>query len=234
MCAPLIVTFDFYSALVDYETSILPAVRAMCGDELDARALTRTWRAKQLEWAQLSNSLQRGRISFRECTRRALVHTFARAGRALSRSDVEPLVAAWDDLAPWPEANAMLRNIKARGYRIALLSNGDEAMLRAGSRGFDVEFDDVFASSRAGVYKPHPAMYALPVEALGCAPADILHVAGSAIDAMGAKLAGLRCAWSNRAGDPPMMPDALPDHEFRNLTGLLDILPGAAKDPAPS
>jgi 2-haloacid dehalogenase len=234
MRTPLIVTFDFYSALVDYETSVAPAVRAVCGDDPAALALTRTWRAKQLEWAQLSNSLQCGRISFRECTRRALVHTFARAGHALSRPDVERLVAAWDQLAPWPEANAALRETKARGYRIAVLSNGDDAMLRAGVRAFDVEFDDVFASDRAGVYKPHPAMYALAVEALGCAPGDILHVAGSAIDALGAKLARLRCAWSNRAGDPPMMPDVLPDHELRDLTGLLDILPEATKDRAPN
>jgi 2-haloacid dehalogenase len=235
MRAPLIVTFDFYSALVDYETSVVPAVRAVCSDDLDAPALTRTWRAKQLEWAQLSNSLQRGRIPFRECTQRALVHTFARAGRALARADVELLVAAWDHLAPWPEANATLRETKARGYRIAVLSNGDDAMLRAGLGAFDVEFDDVFASNDAGVYKPHPAMYALPAEALGCAPADILHVAGSAIDVLGAKLAGLRCAWSNRAGDPPLLPDTLADHPLRDLTGLLDILPlRATKDRAPN
>ena len=108
-------------------------------------------------------------------------------------------------------------------------------MLRAGLRAFDVDFDDVFASDAAGVYKPHPAMYALPVEALGCAPDDILHVAGSAIDALGAKLARLRCAWSNRAGDPPMLPDPLADHELRDLSGLLDILPlEATKDRAPN
>jgi 2-haloacid dehalogenase len=234
MRTPLIVTFDFYSALVDYETSVVAALRALCNDDLNARALARTWRAKQLEWAQLSNSLQRERVPFRECTRRALVHTFARAGRTLEQADVDRLVAAWDHLAPWPDAIATVREIKARGYRIGVLSNGDEAMLRAGLRAFDVEFDHVFTSSRAGVYKPHPAMYVLPVETLGCAPEDVLHVAGSAVDALGAKLARLRCVWSNRAGDPPLLPDALPDHMLGDLTGLLDVLPRGAKDRAPS
>jgi 2-haloacid dehalogenase len=223
---PGIVTFDFYTALVDCETSVAAVVREVCGcDDRDARALTRTWRQKQLEWAQLSNSLARGRIPFRECTRRALVRTFETARLTLAQDDVDSLLAAWDRLKPWPEASATLREIKARSYRIGVMSNGDEAMLRAGLHAFDVAFDDVFSSDRPGVYKPHPAIYALPSQALHCAAGDVLHVAGSAVDAMGAKLAGLRCAWSNRAADAPMLPDVLPDHEMRDLAGLLDILP---------
>lgn len=226
---PRIVTFDFYTALVDYERSLLPAVRAACGENVDATALTRAWRAKQLEWAQLSNSLQRGRIPFRECTRRALVYTFARVGRSLSPSEADALVAAWDSLAPWPEAAATLAEIGARGYPIAVMSNGDEAMLRAGAGSLGIAFDYFFASDRAGAYKPHPSMYALPAQTLGCAPADVLHVAGSGIDVMGAKLAGLRCAWSNRSNEPAMSPETPPDHELRDLAGLLDILPRARR-----
>lgn len=222
--APAAVTFDFYTALVDCQTSVAAVVREVCGDGVDAAAFARTWRAKQLEWAQLSNSLARGRIPFADCTRRALAYTCACTGAKLARDDVERLLEAWHRLKPWPEAQATLAKIKARGYRIAVMSNGDEAMLRAGVRCFDVAFDDIFSSEHAGVYKPHPAMYALPSRALGCAGVDVLHVAGSAIDAMGAKVAGLRCAWTNRGGDPPMLPDVLPDHEMRDLAGLLDIL----------
>jgi len=231
---PRLVTFDFYTALVDYEGSLTPAMRTVCDSDADATALTRAWRARQLEWAQLSNSLQRARIPFRECTRRALAYTLARAGRTLADAESARLVAAWDDLAPWPEAQATLAQIKARGYAIGVLSNGDEAMLRAGLRGFDVTFDHVFASDRAGVYKPHPALYALPQRTLGCMATDVFHVAGSGIDAMGAKLAGLRCAWSNRNGEPAISPDTPPDYEMRNLAGLLGVLPGAATTPAPS
>jgi 2-haloacid dehalogenase len=230
---PRVVTFDFYTALVDYEGSLVPIVREACGGDVDAVALSRAWRAKQLEWAQWSNSLQRGRIPFRECTRRALIHTLARAGCELPSSQVIDLVDAWNRLAPWPEAEATLAEITARGHSIAVLSNGDEAMLRAGAHAFGVTFDHFFASDRAGVYKPHPAMYALPARELRCAPGDILHVAGSGLDAMGAKLAGLRCAWSNRANEPAPDPEILPDHPMRDLAGLLDILP-RIKGRAPS
>ena len=221
---PRLVTFDFYTALVDYEGSLLPVLRAACPDVSDATALVRGWRAKQLEAALLSNSHGRGRVPFRELTRRALVYTFARVRQPLSDALAERLVAAWDALAPWPEANATLAALKDRGYAIALLSNGDEAMLRAGCARFDVAFDHVFASEQAGFYKPHPAIYAMPLTRLGLAASDVLHVAGSGNDAAGAKVAGLRCAWSNRAGEPMLEPDARPDHEMRDLAGLLAIL----------
>lgn len=219
-----LVTFDFYTALVDYEGSLLPAVRQVCEPPADPVQLLRAWRAKQLEGALLSNSLQRGRVSFRELTRRALVYTLTRASQPLSKMRIDELVSEWDGLSPWPEAKSTLAELKARGYALGVLSNGDEAMLRAGLRSFDVMFDHVLASDHAGVYKPHPAIYALPLERLGIAREQVLHVAGSANDVAGAKLAGLRCAWSNRNGEPMLQPDVKPDYEMRSLADLLHIL----------
>ena len=219
-----LVTFDFYTALVDYESSLLPAVRQVCEPSADPVQLLRAWRAKQLEGALLSNSLQRGRVPFRELTRRALIYTFAKAGHSLSKTCVDDLVSAWDGLSPWPEANSTLADLRARGYVLGLLSNGDETMLRAGMRCFDVMFDHVLASDHAGVYKPHPAIYALPLERLGVAREQVLHVAGSANDVAGAKLAGLHCAWSNRNGEPMLQPDVKADYEMRSLADLLRVL----------
>ncbi len=42
---------------------------------------------------------------------------------------------------------------------------------------------------------------------------------------MGALAAGLACAWSNRTGDVLLDPELVPDHEFDNLSGLLEVLP---------
>jgi 2-haloacid dehalogenase len=221
---PRLVTFDFYTALVDCTSTIASAVSAVMGERVDARAFARAWRTRQLEWAQWSNSLQRGRIPFRECTRRALVSTLQQEGVPLNAAQSDELVAAWDRLEPWPEADASLAAIRSRGYPIAVLSNGDEAMLRSGVVAFDVSFDHVFASDRAGAYKPHPAMYALPSHALGIDPADVLHVAGSGVDAMGAKLAGLRCVWSNRRGEPGVDDAVTPDAQIRDLSGLVALL----------
>jgi 2-haloacid dehalogenase len=219
---PRLITFDVYTALVDVEAGLVPAVKRIRG--ADAVALVREWRAKQLEYAQVSNSLQRERIPFRVITRRALDYVAGRIGTPIDEAQAQELCAAWDALPPWPEAGATLAGLKARGYRLGLLSNGDEEMLRAVARSSGIAFDEVMASDHAGFYKPHPAMYALPAKRLGLGPEDVLHVAGSPTDVLGAKLAGLRCAWSNRKGDRPLDPRGKPDHEMADLSGLLAIL----------
>ena len=97
-------------------------------------------------------------------------------------------------------------------------------MLRALIQRLDVPFDHVFAADQAGVYKPHPAIYHLPVQRLNVAPERILHVAGSARDVMGAKAAGLKCFWVNRTGDRVLDPTLDADATAPDLTGVLDFL----------
>ena len=223
-----LVTFDVYTALFDVESGISGAIRESCGEGVDAPALAKAWRAKQLEYAQVSNSLQRGRIRFRVITRRAMDYTFARAGVALSGEQRDALDRAWDRLPPWPEARATLAELRARGYPLGLLSNGDEEMLRSLAKAIGIDFDAVLASDHAGHYKPHPSMYLLPRQRLGIGDDEVLHVAGSATDVLGCKSAGLRCAWSNRGGDLMLDPGVRADHEMPDLAGLLGILPKGA------
>src|SRR5688572_7416103 len=126
----MLLTFDMYSALVDFEGGLVGPVARACSSA-DTGVVIRTWRAKQLEYAQLSNSLQRERIPFRVITRRALDYVLGRMGVELGEHGREELVAAWDRLPPWPEADAALNALAARGDTLAILSNGDESMLRA-------------------------------------------------------------------------------------------------------
>jgi 2-haloacid dehalogenase len=67
-------------------------------------------------------------------------------------------------------------------------------------------------------------VYALPRERLRLEPREVLHVAGSATDVLGCKLAGLPCAWSNRHGDRMIDPGVRADREMRDLAGLLEFL----------
>jgi len=219
-----LLTFDVYTALADVEGSLAPTLRERLPRHVDSLEIVRTWRRKQLEYALISNSLDHGRVPFGTITRRALDYALGRAQVVLSETTLQDLVAAWEQLQLWPEAESVLKEIAARGYRIGLLSNGDETMLRALAARWPIQCDDVFASDRAGYYKPHPSVYAFPLEALGLAADQMLHIAGSATDVMGAKSAGLRCVWSNRAQDRLLDARLAPDHEFEDLRGLLPIL----------
>lgn len=220
-----LVTFDVYMALLDIEGSLTPVVsNAFSLPEASARGFVRTWRAKQMERAAISNSLGKGRTSFRAATAMALDYAAGQAGVDMDPQDRARLIEAWDRLTPWPEANAVVSKVKEMGYATAILSNGDRDMLEAAADAFAPGFDHILSSEQAGYYKPHPAIYRLSKTELGIESEHVLHVAGSPNDIIGAVSAGLACIWSNRRGDRLLDPDYAPLAEYADLKGVIDFL----------
>ena len=220
---PELITFDAYAALTDYRSSLLPAIESFRDlDCAHAAEFLDLWRARQLAIAALSNALERGRISFRNCTALALDYALNHYRLDIGASAREELVHTWYPLKPWPEANRVLAALKAKGCRLAILSNGDQDMLEALAAQLDTPFDYIFSSEQCGMYKPHPSVYAMPGRAMGIN--NYLHVAGSANDVIGAGAAGISCYWSNRQGDRVALPDYGPDHQGPDLTGILGIV----------
>lgn len=219
-----LITFDVYTALFDIENSLTPLVNGTLHGPVDGLSFTRAWRRKQLEYALISNSLSQARIPFETITQRALDDTLARFHVELAQTSRASLLEAWRNLQPWPEAIDVLNTLKAHGYSLGLLSNGDTDALHALSAKFPPVIDHIFSSEQAGSYKPHPSIYALPLHRLNMKVHEILHVAGSPIDVLGTKAAGLRCAWSNREQQPHLDPSYKADYETRDLAGLLEVL----------
>jgi len=220
-----LLTLDVYTAIFDLETSLGPRLARAAAIDLDsARRLVNTWHAHQLTYYLISNSLGRGRVLSRTVLRRALDVALAEAGLACAEAEREPLVDAWDALDPWPETAEVLTALHQRGYPLALLSNGDERSLRALADRLPVPMAGVYAGDQAGVYKPHPAIYALPLTAHNLPPEAVLHVSGSAGDTHGARNAGLPCYWSNRKGKLVYDPACRATYEYPDLRGLLEIL----------
>jgi len=217
-----LITFDVYTALFDIESSLTPVVSQLL--DLDGLTFVRAWRRKQLEYALISNSLQKGRISFELLTQRALDDTLTRSNLNLPNNLKTRLLDAWQTLQPWPEAAAVLESIKARGYTMGVLSNGDTAMLKILIRRLPPVIEHIFSSEQAGHYKPHPAVYALALQTLSLAADQVLHVAGSATDALGTKAARLQCAWSNRNHEPLIDPTYPVDFDMPDLSRLLEML----------
>lgn len=221
-----LVTFDVYMALLDIEGSLKSVVQETLGLDADtATAFVRLWRTKQMERAAISNSLEKSRKSFRECTAMALDYCLGRYNLALSADTRHKLIFAWDTITPWPEAAAAIINVKTKGCQTAILSNGDQNMLEAVARNFSPNtFDHILSSESAGYYKPHPSVYDLPTTALSIAKEDIVHVAGSPNDVLGAIAAGMKCIWSNRYADLLLDPTYPPTYEISNLTGVADLI----------
>ncbi len=211
--------------LLDIQSSLVPLVsEALDIDAAGAYPLVRLWRDKQMARAAASNSLGMGRVSFRKCTRLGLNHMLARAGCNMNNAQMDRMISAWDRLIPWPDAREVIDECKLKGYSVALLSNGDQDQLNAINRAFGSVFDHVLSSETAGYYKPHPDVYGLTAKVLGIAKKDVLHVAGSGNDALGAEAFGMPCYWSNRTREVDMDPTYPPSFTGPDLTGLLNII----------
>lgn len=220
-----LITFDIYSASLDINGSAVPVVQEVLGiPESRAREFFQVWRAQQWNYLLLKNSIQDGFTNYYDITRGLLDYMEKRTGLAITGEQKDRLMRIWTTFSAWPEAKPILEEVKQRGYAIAMLSNGDLDMLEPLQDSTGIRFDHIFSGDMAGCYKPSPGIYELPYKKLNIRKEEMLHVAGSMFDVMGAKAAGCTCAWSNRHGDVLLNEAYAPDYELKNLSQLLDIL----------
>lgn len=78
---------------------------------------------------------------------------------------------------PYPEAEAVLRNLKERGYRLGIIASqplgSEQRLARFGLRDF---FDVICASAEEGLDKPDPALYRRALTRAECAPEDAVMI----------------------------------------------------------
>ncbi|WP_309493367.1 HAD-IIIA family hydrolase [Candidatus Hecatella orcuttiae] len=138
-------------------------------------------------------------------------------GRALSGSPVQG-------------AFQLLKALKEKGYRLALVCNGDSVGTRRvmASSGLTNSFDVVVISGDVGIEKPDPRIFQIALERLGVKPEEAVMV-GNRVDAdvVGAKRAGMRSIlfkWNNRYPDSIDSEEKKPDFTVRSLDEVLKII----------
>lgn len=211
--------FDAYGTLFDFN-SAASAARDELGD--DWQRLSDLWRLKQLQYTWL-RGLAQHHAEFWQVTGDAL--DFALATLKIQRPGLrERLMNLYLELSTYPEVPAMLRELKGRGMKLAILSNGSPPMLAAivKNSGLVDVFDAVLSVEEVGVYKPHPSVYGLAAERLQIAPARICFLSSNGWDAFSAKAFGFKVVWCNRFGQAPERIPAMPDGEITDLS----VLPG--------
>ncbi len=105
---------------------------------------------------------------------------------------------------PYPETEAVLRELRRRGLGLHVVSNNTDYLVEAVHRlGWDQRFDSLTYSQEAGAEKPDRRVFELALRRAGCTPAEGLYVGDSwEADYLGACRAGLRGVWLNRDGRP--------------------------------
>ncbi len=224
------VLFDAYGTLFDVYSIGAAAERLFPGA---GERLGILWRDKQIEYTRLTSMSGKAR-SFRDCTRAGLRFATKRLGLTLGSAAEDELMACYDRLEPFAENRAVLDELKRRGIRAGILSNGDPDMLDAvvGNAGFADLIDPLLSVEGTGRFKTDPATYALGTAALGLAAPQVLFVSSNCWDAIGATWFGYTTLWINRFGLPLDELGAAPTRTGTNLADVLTFSFASSGNPA--
>jgi 2-haloacid dehalogenase/putative hydrolase of the HAD superfamily len=213
------VTFDCYGTLIDWEQGIAEAFAALAA-RLHAPVDTKRALAlyARIEPAVQAESFQSYRGVLTETARRVA----AELGWALPEAHAGFLADSVPYWRPFPDTNRALWRLAEAGYRLGILSNVDDALLKWTRRHFLARFEVVVTAEQVGSYKPAPGHFVAARNLIGARP--WLHAAQSYFhDIAPARALGIQTAWINRKGD--VAPDGgKPDRECRTLGDLADWL----------
>ncbi|HEV8311914.1 MAG TPA: haloacid dehalogenase type II [Burkholderiaceae bacterium] len=220
---PRAVLFDAYGTLFDVYSVGLAAEQLFPGA---GERLSTLWRDKQIEYSRLT-SMSRRYKPFWELTRSALRFAAHRLQLELGAAAEDRLMNEYRHLSPFPENREVLQQLKARGVRAGILSNGDPEMLGIAvkSAGFADLLDPVLSVHETKAYKTDPATYALGTAALKLPAKHILFVSSNGWDAIGATWFGYTTLWVNRMGLPLEQLDTQPTRIGRSLRDVLSFFP---------
>jgi 2-haloacid dehalogenase len=210
-------TFDCYGTLIDWNGGIGRELERLFGADR-AGALLRTYH-------ELEPEVEREKPvrTYRDVMTVALARVAERAGLQLPPGEEDGLAASLPTWEPFAEVRAALEDARARGWKLAILSNTDRDYLNASIVRIGVPFDLVVVASEIGSYKPAHRHWQVFDELAGASIAAHVHVAASLFhDVEPAVALGLPTIWVNRLGEEP---EPQPDVELRSLDGL-----GAALD----
>ena len=222
-----VLAFDQYGTIVDMQKGLTEAVTPFLrqkGWTGKPDSFVTWWRRTHFENSMIDALCDRGHTPYREIGQRAVSHVMDRCGITYTQEEVRRLVAEIEKLKPFPDVVAVLERLRAAGYKLAILSNGDRDMLAAAGPHIGFRFDHVISVEEAGYFKPHWKTYAKAAEIVGVEPSCILFVANHAFDCIGAKSYGMRTAFIDRRkrpfGHTPHQPD-LVFADFAELAAAL-------------
>ncbi|OBZ95949.1 haloacid dehalogenase [Pararhizobium polonicum] len=209
--------FDAYGTLFDVHAAVRRHAPAMGAD---GQAFSDLWRAKQLEYSWI-RTLMGTYTDFWTLTEQSLDYAFARFPSA-DRTLKTALLDAYWHLDCYPEVPGVLKHLKDRGARIAILSNGTPQMLQSAVKkaGLDLIIDDIFSVETVKSFKTAPAVYDMVTTTYRLYPDAVSFQSSNRWDIAGATKFGFRTVWINRGNMPDEYADYGPSLILPSLESL--------------
>lgn len=214
-------SFDCYGTLVDWNGGIRATLARLWPDEDSAGLLERYHEIEPR--VELDGSL-----SYREVLAQALRLLAETEGLELAAEDEPALAESLPSWPAFPEVPGELEELRARGWRLAILSNSDPDLLAASLRQIGVPVELTITADIAGSYKPAHGHWERLFERDDVDRSRHVHVAASAFhDLPPAAELGIPAVWINRLGETSPEPRAAELHDLNGLADTLDsLVPG--------
>jgi len=202
-------TFDCYGTLIDWNGGIRAELARVFGDDRADEQLAR--------YHELEPEIEAdGALGYREVMIEAMRRLGAPPGEESGLADSLP---RWQ---PFPEVRTALVEARARGWKLAILSNSDPPQIAASKDLIGVPFDETVVAGEIHSYKPALGHWREFTARTGADPSRHVHVAASLFhDIAPAQMLGLPSIWINRLGERP---GPRPTVELTDLSGLPDAL----------
>lgn len=217
-------TFDCFGTLVDWRHGIANGIDLLFPGQ--GGTLLEVYIGHEAEVQTESPGMR-----YRDVMAEALRRTARDAGLDLRADDAHVL---GDTIAYWPvfpEVAASLTELRAAGWRIALLTNCDQDIIGETQRRLGAPVDTVVTAEMVGSYKPNHNHFTRFEESFGVTRDRWVHVAQSYFhDMEPAKALDVPRVWINRqaVGRDPSIADAvLPD--LHGLTATVEAVNGRAR-----
>jgi 2-haloacid dehalogenase len=212
--------FDAYGTLFDVHSAI-GKYREKAGPQADA--FSELWRIKQLEYSWTFTLMDKY-VPFWALTERALDFCFEKFP-SVDRSLRPALLEAYKQLGAYPDARPALEALRAKSLKTAILSNGSTDMLSAAVDAAKLKdvLDFVLSVDEVGDFKPRLDVYDLAIDTIGAEPGEIVFISSNRWDIAGAKNAGFKPIWVNRAGNPNEYADFAPVKVVKSLSEIAGI-----------
>jgi 2-haloacid dehalogenase len=214
------IIFDAYGTLFDVN-SAAEKYKDKIGDKWESFA--NYWRTTQLEYTWLRSLMDRHK-DFWQVTEDSL-------DKSMKAFKIDPsmrneLLELYKILSTFSEVKEVLKALKEKNYRLAILSNGTPTLLNelVKSNNLDNIFDDIFSIEEVGIYKPDSKVYDMPIKKYKIQKDEVAFLSANTWDVSGAGNYGYSSIWVNRNNNIFDNLDYKPKNVVKNLKQLLDIV----------
>ncbi|RYE72844.1 MAG: haloacid dehalogenase type II [Oxalobacteraceae bacterium] len=217
---PKVLFFDVNETLLD-----MTGVKARVGNVLSDSKAAELWFTTTLQYS-LVMSVSDQYAEFSEIGAATLKMIARKNGIDLSETKAKETLSPMRTLPPHPDVKAALGCLKARGWRMAVLSNSSKSGMKAQMAHAELEhfLERQMSVESVGKFKPHADVYQWATNEMNIDSSECMLVAAHGWDVAGAKWAGWQTAFIGRKGEQTFPLGPKPDIEEANLLDFASSL----------